>query len=173
MYVCVCLMVFNLASLRWLHNPQRLAIGCVCQNASRWHGKQLMISPIHTNWWRFQSCLFENEISYEGKNTLGNNLTHTKPSRTSDAMQISFAVSNAFHRWQIIIHHEADLFDVDTASQNIGGDQYFLEASTETIEHGQTLVDFKIATKNSHCMPIGGQLVIQPISGLSRLCRDT
>lgn len=66
--------------------------------------------------------------------------------RASNAMQVSFAISiSTLIDRQIKVHNNVHLIDIDTARQDVGGDENLLMTFPEPIKNRQSLIDSKIS----------------------------
>lgn len=60
----------------------------------------------------------------------------------TDSVQISLTICHPLLcNWQIEIHNNVDLLNVNASTQNVCGDQDFLVSLAESIQHSQSLVN--------------------------------
>ena len=89
----------------------------------------------------------------------------------ADSVKIGFAVCLGPVRvdGQVVVDDNSDLFDIDTASHDVGGDENFLVSVSEVVQDLDPLLDGKLARQKSHGVPLGLHPLHQPRCSLSGL----
>ena len=97
----------------------------------------------------------------------------SEASSASDTMKIVLGVSiTTSVIWKIVVNDERNCLDVNTASEDVGSDQYFGSAGAEGVDDNVALSSIEFAGKASNCMAFFVYTSLNLKSGLTSSHED-